>query len=100
MSTSKVGIINRVLTDLKVILNEEPEGKYLDILDNDNLPQMSDAVLIMVQYETALSSFKKRYYQSYGHGYAKEWTWITTEFVKEYLSEESEDNEFEDEETS
>ncbi|WP_417358543.1 MULTISPECIES: hypothetical protein [Gammaproteobacteria] len=45
MSAGKVGIINRVLEDLKLVLDKEPEGKFLDILDDENLPQTSDAVL-------------------------------------------------------
>lgn len=100
MSASKVGIINRVLKDLKQILDKEPEGKFLDILDDNNLPQMSDAVLVMVQYETALVSFKKKYYQGYGHGYDKEWVWVTPEFIKEYEGDEEDEYEDEDEEKS
>ena len=45
MSASKVKIINRVLTDLLAILKEEPAGKYLGALDDEALPQVSDAVL-------------------------------------------------------
>lgn len=96
MSASKVGIINRVLEDLKQILDKEPEGKFLDILDDNNLPQMSDAVLVMVQYETTLISFKRKYYQGFGNGYNKEWAWVTPEFIKLY--EGDEEDEYEDEE--
>lgn len=68
MSAGKVGIINRVLEDLKLVLDKEPEGKFLDVLDDENLPQTSDAVLIMCQYETALKAFRNKYYQSYKTG--------------------------------
>lgn len=61
MSNGKVKIVNRVLDDLKSILEGEPEGKYLDLLNDEELPQFSDAVLVMVQYETSLKSFYKRY---------------------------------------
>lgn len=57
MSAGKVKIINRVLEDLKSILAKEPAGKFLDLLDDKELPQTSDAVLIMVQYETVLRTF-------------------------------------------
>jgi hypothetical protein len=43
-------------------MKEEPENKYLDILDSELLPQYSDAILILSQYEGALKSFKQRYY--------------------------------------
>jgi hypothetical protein len=86
MSKGKVKIINRVLEDMKNILEIEPEGKFLDLLDDDELPQTSDAVLVMVQYETALRAFKNKYFQSYKTGpYNREAAWVTPEFVKEYV---------------
>lgn len=77
MSAGKVKIVNRVLNDLLVILKDEPAGKYLEELDDESLPQMSDAVLTMVQFESALTSFYARY-KRYIHGDRE---WITKEFV-------------------
>ncbi len=79
ISAGKVKIINRVLDDLLPFLKDEPSGKYLETLDDDSLPQISDAVLAMVQFEAALKAFKERYYQridvdTYGMG---EYDWIT-----------------------
>jgi hypothetical protein len=88
MSAGKVKIINRVLEDLLIFLKDEPAGKYLDPLDDETLPQMSDAVLVMVQFESALRSFRGRY-QKHLHG-AK--IWIT----EEWLAERDEDDEYED----
>jgi hypothetical protein len=83
LNQNKVKILNRVLDDLREFLQKEPEGKYLDPLDDDNLPQNSDAVLVMVQYEKALHAFYGRYRQYVrGANY-----WIT----EERLSEWSED---------
>jgi hypothetical protein len=85
MSTGKVKIVNRVLEDLKLVLDAEPEGKFLDLLDDSDLPQTSDAVLIMVQYETALASFKSRYYQSYKiNSYSRKSSWVTPDFLADY----------------
>lgn len=61
LNKGKVRIINRVLTDLQIVLDREPEKKFLDLLDDEELPQTSDAVLVMVQYETALAAFPDRY---------------------------------------
>jgi len=61
LSQGKVKIINRVLADLRLALEKEPEYKFLELLDDDNLPQTSDAVLVMVQYESALAAFRHRY---------------------------------------
>lgn len=62
LSASKVNIINRLLEDIQGIMEGEPERKYLDLLDDDSLPQYSDAILILSQYEGTLKGFKGRYY--------------------------------------
>jgi hypothetical protein len=80
MSAGKVKIINRVLNDLLLILKGEPTGKYLEALDDEALPQMSDAVLVMVQFETALKSFQGRYYKHLSD--IREHRWITQEYVQ------------------
>ncbi|NGO55583.1 hypothetical protein [Allomesorhizobium camelthorni] len=92
LNKGKVSIINRALNELRKVLEKEPEAKFLDILSDDDLPQTSDAVLIMVQYEKALKQFPKRYYKNVAVGideYGRrdlQTVWITTEFVKEYNS--------------
>lgn len=62
LSAYKVRIINRALADLQQLLDEAPERSYLDLLDDEQLPQFSDAVMVMVQYEAALNSFHSRHY--------------------------------------
>jgi hypothetical protein len=61
LSTRKVNFINRFLTDTKEFTRDEPEARYLDLLDDDALPQYSDAILILSQYEGALTGFRTRY---------------------------------------
>ena len=90
MSKGKVKIINRVLGDLKSLLEVEPEGKFLDLLDDGDLPQTSDAVLVMVQYETALSAFKKKYFKRYKVGFDYQFSWVTPDFVKDYAEDDLE----------
>lgn len=82
MSAGKVKIVNRVLKDLLTFLKDEPEAKYLDELDNEALPQVSDAVLIMVQFETALAAFLSRY-RVYLSDYGES-AWITKEYLAEF----------------
>lgn len=66
LGATKVKIINRVLEDVRSCLFGEPDYKYLDLLDHDDLPQYSDAILILSQHEGALKSFKAR-----SHGYRR-----------------------------
>jgi hypothetical protein len=72
LSASKVKIINRVLVDVRVCLEGEPEHKYLDLLDDDALPQYGDAVLILSQHEGALKGFRERCY-GYSSGHGDDW---------------------------
>ena len=87
MSISKVKVINRVLADLLTILKDEPAGKYLDELDAEALPQMSDAVLSMVQFEAAMEAFRDRYWQDVHDQYY----WITKELLEAWNEEEQEE---------
>lgn len=85
LSKGKVKILNRVLEDLKEVLEDEAEAKYIDILDEDDLPQNSDAVLVMVQYEKALKAFSIRY-RSYDREKHKHY-WVTenSEIERDYV---------------
>ena len=60
LSASKVKIINRVLVEVRDCLQGEPEHKYLDLLDDEALPQYSDAILILSQHDGALKAFRAR----------------------------------------
>jgi hypothetical protein len=63
LSKQKVSIVNRLLADLKELLTDEPNSKYLDLLTDDDLPQYSDVVLILSQYEAAMRAFRERHYK-------------------------------------
>lgn len=64
LSAAKVKILNRLLNDLRVVLKGESELKYLDLIDDELLPQYSDVVLMLSQYSAAMKSFRQSY-----HGY-------------------------------
>ena len=70
------------------ILEDQPTGKYLEALDDAALPQMSDALLTMVQFETALKAFKSRFYQRVGYD---DWYWITEELLEEWNEDDKEE---------
>lgn len=62
LSESKIKTINRVLVDARQVLEDAPTYKYLDLLDSDDAPQFGDAILVLSQYEGALSTFRARHY--------------------------------------
>jgi hypothetical protein len=63
LSKNKVSLINRVLRDIQGHFSQESGGKYLQLLDEETLPQLSDAVLIIAQFSAVLSQFKDRYHR-------------------------------------
>lgn len=53
--------LNRILKDIKNILQNEPTASYMDFLDEEMLPSNSDVVLTMSQYRSALENYRKKY---------------------------------------
>lgn len=62
VSKSKIKITNRLLTRVRTVLNDEESIEFLDLLDEDDIPQVSDVTLILSQYEAAMDAFRKKYY--------------------------------------
>jgi hypothetical protein len=76
LSPTKVKIINRLLTDIKAILVDETDSKYLDLLDDETLPQYSDVALILSQFSASIKKFHEKYYgYDETHG---EWRWLVS----------------------
>lgn len=90
MSPSKVKLINTVLDDLLTVLKDDPEAKYLQRLEDEDLPQVSDALLMMAQFNAALDAFRRRYFQTVKVGYSREHHWITAEKLAEWEAEDDE----------
>ena len=62
VSKNKIQIVNRLLERVREVLEDEESLTFLDLLDEDDLPQNSDVTLILSQYVAAMSAFKDRYY--------------------------------------
>lgn len=76
LNKRKVEIVNRLLCEVQRIVDGETTRAYLDLLDEDDLPQNSDVVLILGQAVAAMTAFKDKY-----HGYSPGLGhhWATTE---------------------
>ena len=61
ISKSRIAMINRRLGDLKKLLNREPTAPYLELLDEETVPQNADVLLILGQFKAALDQFKEKY---------------------------------------
>lgn len=86
LSSFKVKQINRVLEDVLKIVGEEPEIKYIGLLDDEALPQNADAVLVMCQFEAALKGFQGRYFR-YSQGSHR---WQTVEYELSMMDSDEE----------
>ena len=62
VSKSKITIANRLLAKVRVVLNDEESIEFLDLLDEDDVPQVSDVTLILSQYVAAMKAFHEKYY--------------------------------------
>lgn len=96
LNPMKIKMVNRILEPLNVLFKNEPAHKFLDILNENDMPTNSDVVLVLSQYETAINEFKKRYYfrdeyllDEYGD---PTWRWLTRETPFDYYK----DNKIED----
>ncbi|HSH60135.1 MAG TPA: hypothetical protein VK988_10930 [Acidimicrobiales bacterium] len=58
----KVRHINRLLVEAREALGDDPSLAFVELLDEDDLPQNSDAVLVLGQWLAAMSQFKGRHY--------------------------------------
>lgn len=60
LSKLKVKIVNRLLNDiLTLVVKDDDAKKYLDLLDDDDLPQFSDVVIILSQYVSIMTRIRK-----------------------------------------
>ena len=66
LNLKKVKMINRLLEKAKVVLKNEPTVEFLDMLDEDDLPSNSDAVLTMSQFISAMNKFHSDHYHLNG----------------------------------
>ena len=72
----KVRHINRLLARAKDALGEDGSLEFLEVLDEDTLPQNSDAVLVLGQWLAAMAQFKDRHFGYDGLGSHR---WFTEE---------------------
>ena len=73
LSPTKIQMVNRLLARVKELLREEPSGAFLDLLNEDVIPQNSDALLILGQHKAALHRYRERWAQY--SDISQSWVW-------------------------
>jgi hypothetical protein len=64
VNKNKIKIVNRLLVKFKDVLQDEVAIKYLDLIDDDDVPQNSDIVLMLSQYNAAMEQYLEMYTDS------------------------------------
>ena len=72
VSKSKIKITNRLLERVRTALEDSDSINFLDLLDEDDVPQVSDVTLILSQYVASMKEFRHRHY-GYFEG---EYQWV------------------------
>lgn len=62
VSKSKIKIANRLLEKVRTVLSGEEAIDFLDLLDEDDVPQASDVTLILSQYVASMDAFREKHY--------------------------------------
>ena len=62
LNKRKVDMVNRLLRTIHEIVEGETSHSYLDLLNEDELPQNSDVVLILGQAVAAMNAFRSKYH--------------------------------------
>lgn len=72
VSKSKIKITNRLLEKVRTVLEDSTAIEFLDLLDEDDVPQVSDVTLILSQYVASMEAFHDEHY---GY-YQNEFQWV------------------------
>jgi hypothetical protein len=62
LNKTKIALINKILVDVKKFLGNMPVTKYLELLDEESVPQYSDVVLLLAQYDAGLNQFRSKHH--------------------------------------
>ncbi len=62
ISELKTKSLNKLFVNIRKLLKKEPSAGLLDLLDKNNLPTYSDAIIVLVQYRSAMTHFMNNYY--------------------------------------
>lgn len=63
LNSLKVRHVNKLLKDVRSCMGSDPSIEFLELLDEEQLPLNSDAVLILGQYRAAMKQFKEKHYR-------------------------------------
>ena len=63
LNKNKIQVVNRLLKDVLSVVEDEPARAYLDLINEDDMPQNSDIALLLSQYRATMTQFHERYFR-------------------------------------
>jgi hypothetical protein len=69
VSKQKIKVVNRLLESCRSVLENEESLVFLDLLDEDDVPQQSDLTLMLSQYVAAMEAFRNQHSEFNGDDY-------------------------------
>ncbi|GII85786.1 hypothetical protein Ssi03_37760 [Sphaerisporangium siamense] len=73
VNTLKIKMLNRLLSELSKVIENDPSYTFVDMLDEETLPQNSDVVLVLSQWQAALRQYKGRHHGYDSSEHAERW---------------------------
>lgn len=73
LNKRKIAQANRLLGRCREVLCDELSIEFLDVFDEDDVPQNSDAAMMIGQYCAALSQFRADYHRYDGERMENRW---------------------------
>jgi hypothetical protein len=73
LNKTQLILINRLLQTVKELLSGEPSHPFLDLLDEDAIPQNADALLVVGQHMAALEAFREKYRDIDKYDFTSSW---------------------------
>ena len=62
VSKQKIDMVNKILETCREVLADEPQLRFLSLIDRDDVPRTDDLVIMLSLYSSAMETFQKRYY--------------------------------------
>jgi hypothetical protein len=59
----KLRLVNKTLSDIKQLLPVDPALSHVDVFSEDDLPQYSDLILVLGQFQAVRARFKAKFYR-------------------------------------
>ena len=73
ISELKTETLNKLYASIRKLLKKEPSAELLNLFDKKDLPTYSDAIIVLVQYRSAMTHFMNNYFGIDSRTYQNRW---------------------------